>query len=68
MLDKATVISTVEKYADAVVREFSPVAVILFGSYAKGEASDESDIDVGIVFNGFTGDWLKASSRLWNLA
>ncbi|MDR1110686.1 MAG: nucleotidyltransferase domain-containing protein [Deltaproteobacteria bacterium] len=68
MLDKATVISTVKKYADAVVREFSPVAVILFGSYAKGEASDESDIDVGIVFNGFTGDWLKASSRLWNLA
>jgi predicted nucleotidyltransferase len=58
----------VERYADAVKKEFSPAAVVLFGSYAKETANDESDIDVGIVFNGFDGDWLKASSRLWNLA
>ncbi|MDR0951985.1 MAG: nucleotidyltransferase domain-containing protein [Oscillospiraceae bacterium] len=68
MLDKAAVIDTVQRYADAVKKEFSPAAVILFGSYAKGAASEESDIDVGIVFNGFKGDWLKANSRLWNLA
>ena len=68
MLDKATVIETVQRYANAVIKEFSPVAVILFDSYAKGEATDESDIDVGIVFNGFTDDWIKASTPLWNLA
>ena len=68
MLDKKTVINTVEKYADAVKNEFSPSAVVLFGSYAKGNAREDSDIDVGIVFDGFLGDWHEASSRLWNLA
>jgi predicted nucleotidyltransferase len=68
MLDKGIVINTVERYADAVKKEFSPFAVVLFGSYAKGGANDESDIDVGVIFNGFNGDWMKTSSRLWNLA
>ncbi|ACL21874.1 putative nucleotidyltransferases [Desulfitobacterium sp. LBE] len=67
MLDKGTVINTVTQYADAVTKEFSPAAIVLFGSYAKGEAHDESDIDVAVIFNGFSGDWLKASSLLWRL-
>ena len=68
MLDKGTVISIVERYADVVKKEFSPSAIILFGSYVKGTSNGDSDIDVGIVFNGFSGDWRKTSSRLWNLA
>ena len=68
MLDKKTVISIVEQYAEAVTKEFSPLAVVLFGSYVMGNARDESDIDVGIVFNGFIGDWRQTSQRLWNLA
>ena len=68
MLDKGTVIKTVEQYAQVVTTEFSPAAVVLFGSYVNGTPHEDSDIDVGIVFNGFTGDWRKASSRLWHLA
>lgn len=68
MLDKTTVIDTVKRYADAVKNEFSPSAVILFGSYAKGNAREESDIDVGVIFDGFSGDWQKTSLRLWHLA
>ena len=68
MLDKRTVINTVEQYAEAVKKEFSPFAVVLFGSYVKGNPTEDSDIDIGIVFNGFSGDWRKTSSRLWNLA
>ena len=67
MLDKEAVINTVERYAEAVKKEFSPFAVILFGSYANGVPHEDSDIDVGIVFNGFTGDWLEASAKLWRL-
>jgi len=67
MLDKGAVISTVEQYVEAVKKEFSPSAVILFGSYVNGTAHDDSDIDVGVVFNGFTGDWLEASAKLWRL-
>jgi predicted nucleotidyltransferase len=68
MLDKETAISAVERYVEAVTKEFSPVAVVLFGSYVNGNPSENSDIDVGILFNGFLGDWRKTSSRLWNLA
>ena len=67
MLDKAAVINTVEKYADVITKELSPNAIILYGSYAKGNPHDESDIDVAVIFNGFSGDWLETSSRLWRL-
>ena len=67
MLDKGAVINAVEKYAKAVQEEFSPEAIVLYGSYVKGNAREESDIDIAVIFNGFTGDWLKASSRLWRL-
>ncbi len=34
---------------------FEPKRIILFGSYAKGSATDSSDIDVAIWANGFSG-------------
>ena len=67
MLDKETVISVVKQYANVVVRELSPVTIVLYGSYAKDNASDDSDIDVAVIFDGFTGDWHKTSSMLWRL-
>ena len=48
MLDKGTVINTVERYTEAVTREFSPSAIILFGSYVNGNPHEDSDIDVGV--------------------
>jgi predicted nucleotidyltransferase len=39
-----------------VKREFSPLAVILFGSYINGTPNENSNIDIGILFNGFSGD------------
>ncbi|MDR0817151.1 MAG: nucleotidyltransferase domain-containing protein [Clostridiales Family XIII bacterium] len=67
MLDKSTVVNTVTRYAEAVSKEFSPLAVILFGSYINGTPNEDSDIDVGVVFNDFEGDYLKATQRLWRL-
>ena len=67
MLDKGTVIDTVKQYANAVIKEFSPAAIVLFGSYANGDPCEDSDIDVAVIFNGFSGDWLETSSKLWCL-
>jgi len=66
-LDKETVINIVKQYANVVTKELSPSAIVLFGSYAKGNARDDSDIDVAVIFDGFTGDWHKTSSMLWRL-
>jgi predicted nucleotidyltransferase len=68
MLDKNAAVNTAVRYAEAVSREFSPAAVILFGSYVNGTPDEDSDIDIGVLFNGFSGDWRKAKSRLWNIA
>jgi len=67
MLDKGTAVDTVERYVEAVTKEFSPSAVVLFGSYVNGTPHEDSDIDVGVVFDGFTGDWRQTASRLWRL-
>jgi uncharacterized protein len=35
--------------AERIVRGYDPVKIILFGSYARGEAGSESDIDLLVV-------------------
>lgn len=39
----------IKKWCDKVVREFRPQKIILFGSYARGNATEDSDIDVLII-------------------
>ena len=37
------------EYAQAVAREFQPEKIILFGSYAYGTPSEDSDVDLLVV-------------------
>ncbi|MCL2019713.1 MAG: nucleotidyltransferase domain-containing protein [Oscillospiraceae bacterium] len=67
MLDKETAINTVKKYSDIVMKEFTPVAVIMFGSYLNGTPTENSDIDVAVVFDNFTDNWHEVATRLWRL-
>ena len=67
MLDKKTVIDTVERYADLVKKELSPASIVLYGSHINGSPHEDSDIDVAVIFNGFSGNWLETSSHLWRL-
>ncbi len=40
----------------------------LYGSYAKGHARRDSDIDIAIVSRDLTGDWLEDYCRLTRIA
>ena len=66
-MDRATAIITAQQYAQAVAEALKPAVILLYGSYAKGTQSGNSDIDVAVVFDGFDGDWLKVSAQLWKL-
>lgn len=66
-MDKATAIKTAKIYAEEVQKRLHPQAIYLYGSFAKGTANEDSDIDVAIIFNGFTGNFLETSSLLWKL-
>lgn len=67
MLDKATVVKMANKYAEEVVKIIDTQAVVLFGSYAKGTAKADSDIDIAVIVNGFSGDYLEMSKQLYRL-
>lgn len=52
-----SVIEIVKKYIDELQRHNIHVReAILFGSYAKGNVKEESDIDIAVISDAFTGD------------
>ena len=71
-MDKKTALIVARQYANEVVKEMKPDKILLFGSYAKGNPQEESDIDIAVVFNGFRGDWfqtcIKLSNLTWNVS
>ena len=42
-------IKDIRDYARAVGRKFRPERVVLFGSYAEGRATEDSDVDLLVV-------------------
>lgn len=42
--------------------------LILFGSYARGTANNNSDIDTAVVIKKLKGNFLETSALLWKLA
>ena len=45
------ILNTVEKYIKEISKHYNIKAVYLFGSYAKGTNTEDSDIDVAIIIN-----------------
>ncbi|MBI5807017.1 MAG: nucleotidyltransferase domain-containing protein [Ignavibacteriales bacterium] len=41
--------------------------IILFGSFAKGEQKDNSDIDIAVIVSGFDGDYLELNAKLFSI-
>ncbi len=42
----------IQSYADAIAQKFRPERIILFGSYARGDATADSDVDLLVLFRG----------------
>lgn len=64
-MDKGTVIKNSKKYAVKVREQFPDSKIMLYGSYSNGEPTEDSDIDIAVIINNFTGNWLKTSAQLW---
>jgi uncharacterized protein len=41
--------SDIKRYCRTIAREFSPAKIVLFGSYAYGRPTADSDVDVLVV-------------------
>ncbi|MCL2446280.1 MAG: nucleotidyltransferase domain-containing protein [Oscillospiraceae bacterium] len=66
-MDRETALRNATAYANEVRKFFSPMSIVLYGSYAKGSPTPESDIDIAVIFNGYSGNWLNDSAKLWEL-
>ncbi len=52
-MDKGAALNIARIYANVVRDKYSLIKVILFGSYAKGNFNEDSDIDIAVVFKDF---------------
>jgi predicted nucleotidyltransferase len=66
-VDKNEIITIINPYIELIRLNFTPVQIILFGSYAKGTASAESDIDIAVIVDKIDGDYLNRTSLLYKL-
>ena len=66
-MDKEKVIERVKQYSDLVRQNFRVKKIILYGSYAKGSAKKDSDIDVAVVLSSIDEDFLISESKLFRL-
>ncbi|GAB1433059.1 hypothetical protein MASR2M29_16840 [Spirochaetota bacterium] len=55
-------------FAKLVRSEFSTSDIILYGSYARGNYDENSDIDIAVIVDSISADYLDLSSRLYELA
>jgi len=67
MLDKRKVREIAESYTSRVKAEYTPKQVILFGSYVQGNAHDDSDIDIAVIFDVTPGVFLDTWTHLLKL-
>jgi predicted nucleotidyltransferase len=66
-MDQEPVINRVKQFADVVRQNFQVKKIILYGSYAKGSASEHSDIDVAVVLDSNEEDLLTSEAKLFKL-
>jgi predicted nucleotidyltransferase len=66
-MGKDEVINKVRNYKKLLKEHFDLDSVYLFGSYLKGNAKEDSDIDVAIIVNKLQGDYFSTIPVAWKL-
>jgi len=55
------------QYAEHLKKEYKLRGVYIYGSYARGNYTADSDIDIAVVAEDFTGDLVEDTFRLMKL-
>ena len=64
---KEEITSIAEKYANLVKEEMSVESVYLFGSFVKGNPDRDSDIDIAVITDDFSGDIIEDTLKLMRI-
>ena len=66
-MDNEEVIEKLKIYKQLLSKHMKFDEMILFGSHAKGNAREDSDVDVAIVVKKLTGDYFATRPLLWRI-
>jgi predicted nucleotidyltransferase len=66
-MDKNEAINISRNYSRAVLEKLKPKRIVLYGSYAKGNYTDDSDIDIAVVVDKIGDNYLEKVKELFRL-
>ena len=66
-MDKAKAIQIAKSYKAAVESRLPLKALYLYGSYSKGNATEDSDIDIAVVVDRLCDNYFEDTPLLWKL-
>ncbi len=66
-MDNEEVIKKLKKYKKLLAQKMQFSELILFGSYARGTAHKDSDVDVAVVVDELEGDFFSTRPLLWKI-
>ena len=66
-MDTAEVIEKLTKYKQLLRKQIKFDQLILFGSYAKGTAHADSDVDVAVIVDELKQDYFTTRPLLWKI-
>lgn len=66
-MDISKVYKKLDEFIEAIIPEYNPEKIVLYGSYAKGTNHLESDIDVAIIVNKVEGSFLDKEAKLYKI-
>ena len=66
-MDKEKVVKIAQRYKAAVAEHFPIKALYLYGSYSKGNATEDSDIDIAVVVDRLCDNYFEDTPVLWKL-
>ena len=66
-MDKGQALDIAKKYKAMVAEHLPLKALYLYGSYSKGNFTDESDIDIAVVVSKRSDNYFEDTPLLWKL-
>ena len=64
------ILNSINEFIEEIKKQYDVTAIILFGSYAKGTAHEDSDIDIAIISDDFDDIYdcmAKLMGMTWNI-
>lgn len=66
-MDQRKINEGINKFVERVINEYNPRKIILFGSYARGDYHENSDIDIAVVVDGYSDSFIDGEVNLYKI-